>query len=90
MLKKLGSSLIAAASSFNVSSVPGAESIMPDTAAEIAAAISVGVRPVYASEVQAVEPLPIFSLRVSVSKPNSPTASVGLVDVHWDAIPRLA
>jgi hypothetical protein len=42
----------------------------------------------YASEFQAVEPLPIFALPVSVSKPNSPEASVGFAEVHDAAVPR--
>jgi hypothetical protein len=42
----------------------------------------------YAKEAHAVDPLPIFVLRVSVSRPHSPAASVGLAEVHWEAVPR--
>jgi hypothetical protein len=43
----------------------------------------------YVREFQAVDPVPIFNFLVSVSKPHSPTASVGFTDVQDAAKPLL-
>ena len=67
LLKKSGSSPIAAAISFSVSRVPGAKSITPATASATAEDISSGVSPTYARAVQAAAPVPILSLPVLIS-----------------------
>ncbi len=41
----------------------------------------------YCNADQAEEPLPILNLLVSVSKPISPAANIGLAAVHWAAVP---
>ena len=78
--KKLGSSLTAAASSFRVSSTPGALSI---NASNAAAASAVK----YVKLSQRLLPSPILNLFVSISKPSSPGASIGLAAVHVAAVP---
>jgi hypothetical protein len=80
VVAKLASSLSAAASSFRVSSAAGAESTM---LVLIASRVTK-----YCKATQFEEPFPILNFPVSVSKPNSPAARIGLEDVQVAAVPR--
>jgi hypothetical protein len=86
---KFASSPIAAASSLRVFKVSGDKSIKLATAAAISTVVADAEFKKYGREFQATEPLPIFSCDVSVTKPSSQIAKIGLLEDQLEAVSLL-